>query len=92
MEEYRHRRRGYNAFKGKRDGRSDKYSYSVQLKSLVKKAMIYKKWKIKKKVIGHKDWWDRSCTKKKRETKGIYRKWRKGEGTKEDFITNRIGL
>jgi len=24
-----------------------------------------------------KDWWDRSCTKKKRELKRIYRRWRR---------------
>lgn len=35
----------------------------------VKNAMIKKEFKIKKRKLGHKDWWDRSCTKKKREVK-----------------------
>lgn len=48
-----------------------------KFKNIVKKAMIYKKNKIIKKGIGHKDWYDRSCTQKKKKTKRIYRKQRK---------------
>jgi len=36
--------------------------------------MVFKKKKIKKKDIRHKDWWNRSCTKRKREIKTIYKK------------------
>lgn len=35
--------------------------------------MVRKKIKGKKKDLGHKDWWDRSCTKKKREIKRIWK-------------------
>jgi len=48
--------------------------------------MIRKKKKWRRKEIGHKDWWDRSCTKKKRELKRIYRRWRKGKVLRERYI------
>lgn len=34
----------------------------------------------------------KSCTKKKRETKKMYRKWRRGKRTKVDFIESRKKL
>lgn len=54
--------------------------------------MIYKERNNKKKDIGHEDWWDRSCTKKKRKMKRTYRRWRKRKGAKEDFIESRKRL
>lgn len=39
-----------------------------------------------------KDWWDRSCTKKKRKMKRTYRRWRRRKGAKEDFIESRKRL
>lgn len=33
----------------------------------------------KKKRLGFKECWDRSCTRKKREVHRSYRKWRKGK-------------
>lgn len=41
------------------------------------------------KRIGFNYWWDRSCTKKKREIKRIYKKWKKGKGTREKFLEER---
>ncbi|XP_020289886.1 uncharacterized protein LOC109857707, partial [Pseudomyrmex gracilis] len=38
-----------------------------KLKNLVQEAMTKKVYKIKKRKIGHKDWWDKSCTRRKRE-------------------------
>jgi len=58
-----------------------------RLKRIVHGAMVKRKVRRrKKKEIGHKDWWDRSCTKKKREVKRIYRKWREGKVGKEKFL------
>lgn len=31
-----------------------------------------------KKDLGHKDWWDRECTRKKKEVQRCYKKWRRG--------------
>ncbi|XP_077282353.1 uncharacterized protein LOC143908534 [Temnothorax americanus] len=46
------------------------------IKELIHRALIYKEVKkSKRKEIGHKDWWNRSCTKKKWK----YRKWKKGK-------------
>lgn len=61
------------------------------LKNTVLSSMIYKNWKRRKKKIGYKDWWDKSCSIRKRKIKRIYRKevnvqdWyilRKGRGIK----------
>lgn len=60
-----------------------------KLKVWVKNAMIKKEIKIKKRKLGHKDWWDRSCTKKKREVKSWYRKWRKGRLSRERYVKAR---
>jgi len=60
-----------------------------RIKEVVIGAMVRskKKWRIKE--IGHKDWWDRSCTKKKRELKRIYRRWRKGKIVREKYMEER---
>lgn len=50
--------------------------------------MVKKKIKGKKKKLGHKDWWDRSCT-KKREIKRMYRKWKERKVGRERFIEDK---
>lgn len=60
-----------------------------KLKVWVKNAMIKKEIKIKKRKLGRKDWWDRSCTKKKREVKSWYRKWKKGRSSRERYVKAR---
>lgn len=51
--------------------------------------MIYKKIKVKKKDIRYKSWWDRSYTRKKRETKRMYMKWRRGKGERKGYIESK---
>lgn len=63
-----------------------------KLKTLVNRSMVYKLKKFRKKDIGHKDWWDRSCTKRKREVKRKCRMWRKGKIRREEYVKQRIGL
>lgn len=63
-----------------------------RLKELIKEALLYTKVKKRIKEIGFKAWWDRSCTKKKREVKRIYKKWKKGKGTREKFLEERKKL
>jgi len=62
-----------------------------RLKRIVHGAMVRRKvrrWK--KKEIEYKNWWDRSCTRKKREVKRIYRRWREGKVGKERFLEEKI--
>lgn len=40
-----------------------------EIKRIIHGAMVRKKIKKKRKKLGFKDWWDRSCTRKKREVK-----------------------
>jgi len=64
-----------------------------KIKETIYKEMVFIENKLKKRnVIGHKDWWNRSCTKKKREVKRKYRNWKKGKGSKEDFIEGKKSL
>ncbi|XP_070529421.1 cilia- and flagella-associated protein 251-like [Cardiocondyla obscurior] len=48
--------------------------------------MKKKKYKIKERKLGHKDWWNKECTKKKRKTYRCLRRWKKGLGQKETYI------
>lgn len=64
-----------------------------KLKEMVQRTLIFKKGKKKKKRrIGYKDWWNRSCTKKKREVKRRYKRWRIGKGSKEQYIEEKKKL
>jgi len=49
----------------------------IRLKRIVLGSMIKKRIKIKEKELGDRDWWDRRCTKGKRELKKLYWKWKK---------------
>lgn len=48
-----------------------------------------KKINIRRKEVGYKDWWDRSCIRKKREVKRIYWKWRKGRIGRGEYVKKR---
>jgi len=54
--------------------------------------MVVRKMKIKRRVLGHKDRWDGSCTKRKKEVKRIYRKWKVSNGTREEYVGYRKSL
>lgn len=54
--------------------------------------MLKKKMKINKKELGHRDWWDRKCTRKKREVQRFYKKWRKGKIEKERYLKEKRKL
>lgn len=57
-----------------------------KIKRQIHRAMIRKEIKIKRKRLRHKDWWDRSCTRKKREVKNWYSELRIGVTTKERYL------
>lgn len=42
--------------------------------------------------LGHKDWWDRQCTRKKRLVHRLYKKWRKGKERKDKFLEEKRKL
>lgn len=58
----------------------------IRLKGRVQEAVIRKKSKGKKKELGFKDWWDRECTRKKREVKRLYKRWRIGPINRERYL------
>lgn len=63
-----------------------------RMKEVVKERMIKVEVDItkrKKRKIGYKDWWDRNCTRKKRETHRVFRKWRKSKINSEEYIEER---
>lgn len=45
-----------------------------KLKGRIENAMLKKEIKFKRRVLGKKDWWDKSCTKGKRKVKRIFEK------------------
>ncbi|XP_039315229.1 stress response protein nst1-like [Solenopsis invicta] len=63
-----------------------------KIKKIVKEAMVKKRIKRRKKELGHKNWWDRSCTRKKREVKRIYKKWRKGRIGRDRYMKEKRNL
>jgi len=63
-----------------------------KIKETIQAALVIKKVKQRRRKIGHKDWWDKSCTKRKREVKRKYRRWKKGLGAKEDYLEEKRNL
>lgn len=57
-----------------------------KIKEIVKDVMVKKERRIKRRKIGYKDWWDRGCTKEKRKIMRAYRKWKRGKGSREEYI------
>jgi len=57
-----------------------------RIKDMVEKAMVKKTIKLRRTKIGYKDWWDRECTRKKRNLKRYYTQWRKRKMSRERFM------
>ncbi|KMQ82773.1 axoneme-associated protein [Lasius niger] len=49
-------------------------------------AIIRKKVVTRKIELGHKDWLDRQCSRKKREVQTCYKKWRKGKVRRKKYL------
>lgn len=62
------------------------------IKQIVKEAMVKKTIKIKERKLGYKDWWDRSCTKKKREVHRNYIKWKQGKINLQQYWEERKNM
>jgi len=60
-----------------------------RIKRIVLGSMIRKRIRIKDKELGDKDWWDRRCTRRKRELKKVYWRWRKGKIGRNRYVKER---
>ena len=56
-----------------------------ELKNLVQEATVKKEVIIKESKLGYRRWWDGECTKKKRDLKKNYSRWRNGLEKKEKY-------
>ncbi|XP_071581926.1 uncharacterized protein [Temnothorax nylanderi] len=63
-----------------------------KLKDIVQEALVKRKLKTVKRELGHKDWWDRQCTRKKRQVHRLYKKWRMGKERKDKFLEEKRKL
>lgn len=63
-----------------------------KLKEKICVAMTRKEKVFRRKELGHKDWWDKECTRKKNEVKRIYTKWRGGKIERESYIKKKKKL
>ncbi|XP_070163512.1 golgin subfamily A member 6-like protein 22 [Polyergus mexicanus] len=63
-----------------------------RLKCMIHEAMIKKKVTTKRKELGHKDWWDKQCSRKKREVQRCYKRWRKGRVAREKYLEEKKRL
>lgn len=48
-----------------------------------------KKRKGEGRSVGYKVWWDRGCTRKKRELHRIYKKWKRGKLDREEYLAKK---
>jgi len=60
-----------------------------RLKDLVNSTMVKEEYRRRKRKLGFKDWWDRSCTKKKRLVHRQYRRWKSGKVNRESYVEER---
>ena len=63
-----------------------------RLKKAVQEAMVKKVVKVKDTKIGYRKWWDKECTRKKKEVKIKYKRWKKGKEDKKNYIEERKNL
>jgi len=60
--------------------------YWQWMKKVALGAMEKRKFKIRRRKVGYKDWWDRECSRKKRGVRREYNLWRKGKSNLKKFI------
>ncbi|XP_011641707.1 cilia- and flagella-associated protein 251-like [Pogonomyrmex barbatus] len=94
---YRWKEEDIELYKERTEGEEDEEEISEvsveekwgAVKELVKDAMIRVRIKRRKKKLGYKEWWDRSCTRKKRIVHRLYKGWRIGKSSRERFLEER---
>lgn len=60
-----------------------------KIKTKTKEMVIRKEKKIWKMDLGHKEWWNKEYTRKKRKVKRSYRKWRNKKINREIYLKER---
>jgi len=78
----------------RREGEENREPASVEdkwerIKRIVLGTMIKKRIRIKARELGDKDWWDRRCTRGKRELKRVYWRWRKKKIGRNRYVEER---
>ncbi|KYN22475.1 hypothetical protein ALC57_05126, partial [Trachymyrmex cornetzi] len=58
----------------------------VEAMEIIQGTLVKKKVKIRRREV---DWWNRSCTRKKREMQRVYKKWRSGKVGREVYMEER---
>lgn len=61
-----------------------------RLKKKIKEALVNKERKVITKELGHKDWWDKDCTRMKRKVHRQLKKWKKGKLERVKFINAKM--
>jgi len=56
------------------------------LKRAAQEAMVRKRVKIRRRNVGFKDWWDITCTRRKRGVHRVYKLWRMGKTSVKYYI------
>jgi len=60
----------------------------IRIRQIVNEAMVKKEIR-RKRMLGYKDWWDKSCTTMKRRMKRIYSRWRKEKVVRGRYVEER---
>ncbi|XP_053989910.1 uncharacterized protein LOC128882349 [Hylaeus volcanicus] len=60
-----------------------------ELKAAVLQSMDKRVVRRKRRKPGHKFWWDKQCSREKRKVKVIYKKWKIGKVTRQEYLRNK---
>lgn len=63
-----------------------------KLKKIAQETMTKKRIRVTKKELGHRDWWDRNCTRKKKEVQRTYKQWRRCVVSREKYLEEKKKL
>ncbi|XP_039309944.1 golgin subfamily A member 6-like protein 1 [Solenopsis invicta] len=61
-----------------------------EIKNIVNSAMVKRKVRRRKKGVGYRDWWDRNCTRKKKEVKRMHKRWKSGKVEREEYMLEKV--
>ncbi|XP_036145297.1 uncharacterized protein LOC118646456 [Monomorium pharaonis] len=57
-----------------------------KLKKTILEAMVKKEIRLKRRKIGYKEWWNKSCSREKRKAHRALKSWKKGKITREVYL------
>ena len=62
------------------------------LKETILEAMVKKEIRWKRRKIGHKEWWNKSCSREKRKVHRALKSWKKGKITRDVYLECKSNL